>query len=182
MKLLGNYKTIIFIIYLLYIMTHKILFLSIPKEGFAAAPGQDPIFTYKLPILSNDRVPNMEVELLEAFVSTKNQTLRQGINIKLMNTASNYLSQDNKGLHLGLLVPSISQDNYEIYTLTQNEIPFKYVMSSYQDEWVIQLIAPDGTLAPQSETQAANFTFRLTFPEPDEITNQYSREIAKVRL
>ncbi len=163
-------------------MTQKILFLSIPEEGFAPGPGQAPIYTYKLPILSNDRVPNMEVELLEAFVSTKNQTLRQGINIKLMNTASNYLSQDNLGLHLGFLVPGISQDNYEIYTLTQNEIPFKYVMSSHQDEFVIKLFDPDGTLSPQSETQAVSFTFRLTFPEPNEITNEYSREIAKVRL
>jgi len=166
-------------------MTEKYLYLSQPKEGFTYPVHQGTTFTYKLPILSNDRVPHMEVELIQAYFSSKNQAYREGLEVKLLTTASNYISQDNKGIHLGFFEPETSQTNWEMYSLQQNQNPMKLVMSTYETEWVIKLLFPNGADPDDtqlSEIQHASFLFKLTFPEPNEITNQYSREIAKVRL
>ena len=98
-------------------MNSKILYLSIPNEGLAVSNGasdstQRPNFTFKLPVLSNDRVPNMEVELISAVVSAVDNDYRGGLTIKLMNTSTNYISQDNKGITLGFLKAGVAEDSF----------------------------------------------------------------------
>ena len=168
-------------------MNSKILYLSIPEEGFTPATGgeeptQLPTFTYKLPVLSNDRVPNMEVELISAVVFAEKNTYREGFVIKLMNTSPNYISQDNIGVALGFLKSGVSENGFEQYTLTAHTDVFSVMMSSAEREFKIQLFKPNGESPLPANLKQASFIFRLTFPEPNEIADQYSRELAKVRL
>ena len=161
-------------------MTEKYVYLSQPEEGFTYPNPQGTRFTYKLPVLSNDRVPHMEVELIQANFSAKLQAYKEGLEVKLLTTASNYISQDNKGIHLGFFEPEASQGDWELYSLQQNQNPMKLVMSTYETEWVIKLFFPSGADPDDtqlSEIQHASFLFKLTFPEPNQISNEYSRQI-----
>ena len=168
-------------------MNSKILYLSIPNEGLAVSNGasdstQRPNFTFKLPVLSNDRVPNMEVELIAAVVSAVDNDYRGGLTIKLMNTSTNYISQDNKGITLGFLKSGVAEDSFNQLSLIAHTDVFGIMMSSADREFRIELKLANGDNPDATYIKQADFIFRLTFPEPNEITDQYSRELAKVRL
>tara|TARA_R110000823_G_scaffold72309_2_gene166358 strand:- start:127 stop:633 length:507 start_codon:yes stop_codon:yes gene_type:complete len=168
-------------------MNSKILYLSIPNEPFTPTlgegnPTQLPNFTYKLPVLSNDRIPNMKVELISVNMSAEKNTYREGFIIKLMNTSPNYISQDNQGIALGFMKSGVSEGGFEQYTLTAHTDAYGVMLSSSEREFKIELKSPDGTTPIPGNIKSASFIFRLTFPEPNEITDQYSRELSKVRL
>ena len=168
-------------------MNSKILYLSIPNEPFTPTTGEGnptqlPNFTYKLPVLSNDRVPNMKVELISAVMVAEKNLWREGFIIKLMNTSPNYISQDNQGIALGFLKSGVSENGFEHYTLTAHTDAFGVMLSSSEREFKIELKFINGDTPVPGNVKGASFIFRLTFPEPNEITNQYSRELSKVRL
>ena len=169
-------------------MNSKILYLSIPNEGLAVSnvggtdPTQVPNFTYKLPVLSNDRIPNMKVELIAAVVSAVDNDYRGGLTIKLMNTSPNYISQDNKGITLGFLKAGVAEDGFNQLSLIAHTDVFGVMMSSAEREFRIELKLANGNTPDATFIKQADFIFRLTFPEPNEITDQYSRELSKVRL
>lgn len=140
-------------------------------------------FKFKMPPLPADRPDNMFIELLQVQLDINNTTSIEldGLDIRLMTQASNYVSTDNKGLVLGLISYIRHTGNAGAYAVDfaylSNANPYKLLVNSHQDDLEFQLYRIDNELQVGSINRC-KMILRITYPEtPKQIGMDYARQI-----
>jgi len=137
---------------------------------------------FNFPRLTNDRVPHMELELIEGLINVDVNTFKLGFVAKLMMPSSNYVSSDNLGSVIGMFEFKSAISGEESYVLRSPSHNVYHILPTGMSQFRIRLELSSGATIDKQTVVDAGFLFRIKYPEPDEITNTYSREIAKVRL
>lgn len=137
---------------------------------------------FNFPRLTNDRVPHMELELIEGLVNVDVNTFQLGFVAKLMNAIStNYVSSDNRGSIIGMFEFKSAIGGEESYVLRAPSHNVYHILPTGINQFRIRLELSSGSTIDKQTVVDAGFLFRIKYPEPNEITNTYSREIAKIR-
>ena len=156
--------------------TYQFLYVNKPTKI-----GDELVFNF--PQLTNDRVPHMEVELIEGLINVDVNTFQLGFVAKLMNgSSSNYVSSDHLGNVIGMFEFKSAIGGDESYVLRSPSHNVYHILQTGISQFRIRLELSSGAVVTKQNVVDAGFLFRIKYPEPDEITNTYSREIAKVRL
>ncbi len=137
---------------------------------------------FNFPRLTNDRVPHMELELIEGLINVDVNSFKLGFVAKLMTSSSNYVSSDNLGSVLGMFEFNSTISGEESYVLRSPSHNVYHILQTGISQFRIRLELSSGATIDKQTVVDAALLFRIKYPEPDEITNTYSREIAKVRL
>lgn len=137
---------------------------------------------FNFPRLTNDRVPHMELELIEGLINVDVNTFQLGFVAKLMMPSSNYVSSDNLGSVIGMFEFKSAIGGEESYVLRSPSHNVYHILPTGMSQFRIRLELSSGAVVTKQNVADAGFLFRIKYPEPNEITNTYSREIAKVRL
>ena len=137
---------------------------------------------FNFPRLTNDRVPHMELELIEGLINVDVNTFQLGFVAKLMMPSSNYVSSDNLGSVIGMFEFKSAIGGEESYVLRAPSHNVYHILPTGISQFRIRLELSSGAVVTKQNVVDAGLLFRIKYPEPDEITNTYSREIAKVRL
>lgn len=137
---------------------------------------------FNFPRLTNDRVPYMELELIEGLINVDVNTFQLGFVAKLLTNSSNYVSSDNLGSVIGMFEFKSAIGGEESYVLRSPSHNVYHILQTGISQFRIRLELSSGALVSKQNVVDAGLLFRIKYPEPDEITNTYSREIAKVRL
>ena len=137
---------------------------------------------FNFPRLTNDRVPHMELELIEGLINVDVNTFQLGFVAKLMMPSSNYVSSDNLGSVIGMFEFKSAIGGDESYVLRSPSHNVYHILQTGISQFRIRLELSSGAVVTKQNVVDAGLLFRIKYPEPDEITNTYSREIAKVRL
>jgi hypothetical protein len=140
-------------------------------------------FKFKMPQLPADRPDTMYIELLQVQLDIQKASSVEldGLDIRLMTQASNYVSTDNKGLVLGLIsyirygggAGNYSSD----FAYLTNANPFKLLVNSHQDNLEFNLYRIDNELQTGSINRC-KMILKITYPEtPKQISNEYRKQI-----
>ena len=155
--------------------TYQFLYVNKPTKI-----GNELVFNF--PRLTNDRVPHMELELIEGLINVDVNTFKLGFVAKLMTPSTNYVSSDNLGSVIGMFEFKASISGEESYVLRAPSHNVYHILPTGISQFRIRLELSSGAIIDKQTVIDAGFLFRIKYPEPNEITNTYSREIAKVRL
>ena len=109
-------------------------------------------------------------------------TFQLGFVAKLMMPSSNYVSSDNLGSVIGMFEFKSAIGGEESYVLRAPSHNVYHILPTGMSQFRIRLELSSGAVVTKQNVADVGFLFRIKYPEPDEITNTYSREIAKVRL
>ena len=139
-------------------------------------------FKFKMPQLPSDRPDTMFIELVQLQLDINNTTLVEldGLDVRLMTQASNYVSTDNNGVVLGLIsyMRHSGSGTFAVdFAYLTNANPYKLLVSSHQHELDFRLYKIDNN--PQSGSIArCKMVLKITYPEtPKQIGVDYARQI-----
>lgn len=139
-------------------------------------------FKFVMPQLPSDRPDNMFIELVQLQLDINNTTSVEldGLDVRLMTQASNYVSTDNKGVVLGLInyVRHAGSGVFAVdFAYLTNANPYKVLVSSHQHVLEFVLFRIDN----QPQTGAINrckMVLKITYPDyPKQIGVDYARQI-----
>ena len=136
-------------------------------------------FKIKMPILPSDRPDNMFIELLQLQLDmTAIGSLEvDGLDLRLMTSASNYVSTDNNGICLGLFSFVRGSGANADYAYLTNNYPHKLLINSHQDWLEFHLYNIANVLARGSISRC-KMVLRITYPETSkQISNEYRKQI-----
>ena len=143
--------------------------------------------TFDIPKLTNERVPNVGICLVQSTINIKKgEIYHRGIIVKLQNPSLNYLSTDNKGSVLGMYqkgpTDTTTTPDTDVHDLKIPSENITQLISPNQSQIILSFEGPSGVNITATDWVAGAFLFKLYYPDQDQVVNQYSREIAKVRL
>lgn len=137
-------------------------------------------FKFKMPQLPSDRPDNMFIELLQLQLDmvASLEVKLDGLDLRLMTQASNYVSTDNNGICLGLFsyLRSNAGNNID-FAYTANANPYKLLISSHQDWLEFKLYDINNQVAT-GVLARCRMVLKITYPEtPKQIGMDYARQI-----
>ena len=136
-------------------------------------------FKFKMPPLPSDRPDNMFIELVQLQLDIANATSVEvdGLDVRLMTQASNYVSTDNKGVVLGLINYVRHTSGAVDFAYLTNANPFKLLINSHQDNLEFNLYRIDNELQVGKITRC-KMVLKITYPEtPKQISQEYRKQI-----
>ena len=141
-------------------------------------------FKYKMPPLPADRPDTMFIELvqLQLDIDSSPTIELDGLDVRLMSQASNYVSTDNKGVVLGLInyIRSTTPTNgvYGVdFAYLTNANPFKLLVNSHLIDLEFNLYKINNELQV-GKISRCKMVLKLTYPEtPKQISNEYRKQI-----
>lgn len=153
-----------------------IVYLAQPE----AISGEGVRFKYKMPQLPADRPNTMFIELLQLqldLTSDLQDLYNDGLDIRLMTQASNYVSTDNQGVCLGLISYVRHSGSNIDFAYVTNANPFKLLINSHQDYLEFNLYDIYNNLV-DGEISRCKMVLKITYPEtPKQISNEYRKQI-----
>ena len=139
-------------------------------------------FKFKMPQLPSDRPDNMFIELVQLQLDINNTTLVEldGLDVRLMTQASNYVSTDNNGVVLGLIsyMRHSGSGTFAVdFAYLTNANPYKLLINSHQDYLEFNLYKIDNQ--PQRGSIArCKMVLKITYPEtPKQLSQEYRKQI-----
>lgn len=139
-------------------------------------------FKFKMPQLPSDRPDTMFIELVQLQLDINNTTLVEldGLDVRLMTQASNYVSTDNKGVVLGLIsyMRHSGSGTFAVdFAYLTNANPYKLLVNSHQDYLEFNLYKIDNK--PQTGSIArCKMVLKITYPEtPKQLSQEYRKQI-----
>ena len=136
-------------------------------------------FKYKMPPLPADRPDTMFIELVQLQLDIASATSVEfdGLDVRLMTQASNYVSTDNKGVVLGLINYIRHAGSNVDFAYLTNANPFKLLINSHQDNLEFNLYRIDNELQV-GKISRCKMVLKITYPEtPKQISNEYRKQI-----
>lgn len=135
-------------------------------------------FKFKMPPLPADRPDTMFIELVQLQLDLTSANFElDGLDVRLMTQASNYVSTDNKGVVLGLIsyIRHTGQDVDFAYLTNSN--PFKLLINSHQDYLEFNLYDIANDLA-DGDISRCKMVLKITYPEtPKQLSQEYRKQI-----
>ena len=141
-------------------------------------------FKYKMPPLPADRPDTMFIELvqLQLDIDSSPTIELDGLDVRLMTQASNYVSTDNKGVVLGLINyirnTTVSNGVYGVdFAYLTNSNPFKLLVNSHLNDLEFHLYKINNELQVGTISRC-KMVLKITYPEtPKQLSQEYRRQI-----
>jgi hypothetical protein len=137
-------------------------------------------FKFKMPQLPSDRPDTMFIELLQLqfdINTTSGDVLQDGVDIRLMNQGSNYVSTDNNGICLGLISWLRTSLTNQDFGYISNSNTYKVLVNSHQDWLEFHLYDIDNDIVTGA-IYRCKMIIQITYPEtPKQISNEYRKQI-----